>query len=291
MNANSMFPCFTGITNTDVSESRICVFDMSEAFGRGNTAYDDWMRSVYFAIVYRLLTEDLFVNKKLSGDEMTRNQHKLGVSDKLLKWHLDYLEVQDQMIKVFWGDELHRIGKVHGAFQMLESMAYEGRKYRVGLMMGTQMPQHFPPDMLKLASSIFIFGASQSAENATVLQSLFDLSQDERQTVLDITKPNAEKGAEVFVIHKTDLGIQRLKLHFQMGSIKRWAYATESEERGLRGLLYAEGPSSAWARKILAERVPDAKKAIAAKQQSYAGEMSQQEAVRRIADDLLRFVE
>ncbi|CAM5370321.1 hypothetical protein SSTU70S_05745 [Stutzerimonas stutzeri] len=145
MSANSLYPCFNGITNTDVSESRICVLDMSEAFGRGATAYDDWQRSVYFSVVYRLLTEVLFVNRVLSGKEMVDHQERLGISSALLEWHLAYLERQDQVIKVFWGDELHRIGRVEGAFQILDSMSYEGRKYRVGMMLGTQMPQHFPP--------------------------------------------------------------------------------------------------------------------------------------------------
>lgn len=286
MNANSQFPCFAGVTNTDVSEAPICVFDMSEAFGRGATAYDDWLRSVYFAVVYRLLTEDLFVNRALSGLELEEAQQKLNLSDKLLEWHLAYLTRQDQAIKVYWGDELHRVGKVQGAFDIIDSMAFEGRKYRVGIMLGTQMPEHFPPNMLKLASSIFIFGASQSAENADVIKELFDLTQDERDAILGITKPDQHKGAEVFCIHKTDEGIQRLKLHFQMGGIKRWGFATEAEERGLRGLLYAEGPSNSWARAILAKRVPSVNKSIAAVI-SKDGNLSKPQAIRKIADELL----
>lgn len=291
LSANSLFPCLAGITNTDVSESRICVFDMSEAFGRGVTPYDDWMRSVYFSVVYRLLTEDLFVNRMLSGDEMHKHQQNLGLSDELLDWHLAYLERQDQIIKIFWGDELHRIGKVHGAFTILDSMAYEGRKYKVGLLLGTQMPQHFPKDMLKLASSIFIFGASQSPENADLLKDLFELTKDERNIVLDITKPSTPKGAEAFVIHKTDGGVQRLKLHFQMGFIKRWAFATEPDERALRGILYREGPSSAWARRVLAERVPDANTAIKRQQALLGDEISRQDAVKDIAKELLKLVD
>lgn len=222
MNANEEFKCFSGITNTDVSEAPICVFDMSEAFGRGATEYDDWLRSVYFAVVYRILTEDLFVNRELSGLELESQQERLAISDELLEWHLDFLTKQDQSIKIYWGDELHRVGKVRGAFQIIDSMAYEGRKYKVGLMLGTQMPQHFPPDMLKLASSIFIFGVSQSPENADIVRDLFGLTEDERDAVLEITKPDGKKGAEVFCIHKIDSGTQRLKLHFQMGGIKRW---------------------------------------------------------------------
>lgn len=286
MNANAQFRCFSGVTNTDVSEAPICVFDMSEAFGRGSTDYDEWLRSVYFAVVYRLLTEDLFVNRALSGLELEESQSKLNITDSLLQWHLAYLSRQDQAIKLYWGDELHRVGKVRGAFDIIDSMAFEGRKYRVGIMLGTQMPEHFPPNMLKLASSIFIFGASQSAENADVIRDLFDLTEDERTAIINITKPDQHKGAEVFCIHKTDEGTQQLKLHFQMGGIKRWGFATEAEERGLRGLLYAEGPSSSWAREILARRVPSVNKAIAAAI-SKNPSLSKPQAIRKIADDLL----
>lgn len=286
MNANSQFPCFSGVTNTDVSEAPICVFDMSEAFGRGSTEYDDWLRSVYFAVVYRLLTEDLFINRALSGAELEESQEKLGLSDKLLAWHLDFLTRQDQAIKLYWGDELHRVGKVRGAFDIIDSMAFEGRKYRVGIMLGTQMPEHFPPNMLKLASSVFIFGVSQSAENADAVRDLFGLTQDERDCIYEITKPSQQKGAEVFCIHKTEEGVQRLKLHFQMGGIKRWGFATEAEERGLRGLLYAEGPSTSWARRILAQRVPNVNKSIAL-EISRDASLSKPEAIRKIANDLL----
>ncbi|MBA1280222.1 hypothetical protein [Stutzerimonas stutzeri] len=285
-NANAMFPVFSGVTTTDISESRICVFDMTEAFGRGETEYDAWVRSVYFAVVHRLLTEDLFINQQISGKEMVDKRMHFGMSEELLKWHLSYFERQDQLLKLYWADELHRVGRVNGAFQIIDSMGFEGRKYRVGLALGTQLAEYLPKSMIELATSIFIFGTSQSSETANKLQDLFALSNDERQIALDITKPDAKKGAEVFVIHKTNAGIQRAKLHFQVGNIKRWAYATEPNERALRGRLYALGKSQAWARKVLAEKVPDLEAAIKAKQK-LRPEVSQKEAILLIADELL----
>jgi len=189
MNANSIFPVFSGITNTDISESRVCVFDMSEAFGRGTSKYDDWMRSVYFSVVYRLLTEDLFVNKTLSGDQIITHQDHLGLTDELVEHHLKYMEEQDQLIKLFWADELHRLGGAYGSLQMITSMSYEARKYRVGMILGTQMPQHIPEDVIKLCTSAFIFGVNQSSQIAATLGELFSLSEDEQKSVLEITKP------------------------------------------------------------------------------------------------------
>jgi hypothetical protein len=285
-NANGMFPVFSGITNTDISESRICVFDMTEAFGRGETEYDAWVRSVFFAVVHRMLTEDLFINQVISGKEMIDNREAFGMSPELLKWHLTYFERQDQLLKLYWGDELHRVGRVNGAFQIIDSMGFEGRKYRVGLLLGTQLADFLPKSMIELATSVFIFGTSQSSETAKKLQDLFALSDDERQIALDITKPDAKKGAEVFVIHKTNAGVQRAKLHFQVGNIKRWAYATEPNERALRGMLYASGKSQSWARKILADQVPDLDAAIKTKQKARP-EVSQKEALVLIAHDLM----
>ncbi|MBF6615604.1 MAG: hypothetical protein ITG07_02650 [Candidimonas sp.] len=286
-NANGMFPVFSGITNTDISESRICVFDMTEAFGRGETDYDAWVRSVLFSVVHRLLTEDLFINQLISGKEMSDRREHFGLSKALLAWHLGYFERQDQLLKLYWADELHRVGRVDGAFQIIDSMGFEGRKYRVGLALGTQLAEYLPKSMIELATSIFIFGTSQSSETAKKLQDLFALSDDERQIAQGITKPDAKKGAEVFVIHKTNTGVQRAKLHFQVGNIKRWAYATEPNERALRGRLYAVGKSQAWARKVLAEHVPDLEAAIKARQK-LRPELSQKECIMLISDDLLR---
>lgn len=286
LNANKAFPCFAGRTNIDISESRITVFDMSEAFGRGTTEYDDWLRSVFFTVVLRLQTEDLFINYDLSGAELKQRYEELGISKALLKWHLDYLVKQDQSIKVFWGDELHRVSKVSGAFSIIDSMAYEARKYRVGLLLGTQMPEYFPNNILNLATSYFVFGVSQSPQTADELKKIFSLTQDERNAILAITPPSGAKGAQVFCVHDTKGGNQRLMLHFQMGGIKRWAYATEAEERSLRRILYEKGRNTGWARRTLARNVPDVKAAIRDRVAKNP-EMSQDDAIQSIANELL----
>lgn len=287
-NAFQMFKCFNGITNTDISESRVCVYDMSSVFGRGVGPLADWERAVYFAVALRLLTEDLFIKAIETGEELREHQQKLGISDRMLKWYASYLERQDQISKLFWADELHRLGVVEGALSILESLALEARKYVVGLMLGTQLPQHIPAALLQLATSVFMYGAGQSSENAIVLQNLFDLSDDERQIVLDITKPDPRKGAEVFVIHKVDSGTQRLKLHSNIGRIKLWAYATGGNERALRRYLYEKGPSTRWARKALADNVSDLHQTLAYRREQPGNEHKPEaDLVRELAKDLL----
>lgn len=286
-NANRLFPCFSGKTNIDISESRVCVFDMSMVFGRDSGPGADFNRSAFFAAGLRLLTEDLFISLKETGTELRMRQEDMGLTDATLAWHIRYLERQDQIKKVFWADELHRVGKVKGAFSIIDSMAYEGRKYVVGMLLGTQMPDMFPPDILKLATSVLIFGASQSSENAANMQKLFDLTDDERQIVESITKPNAEKGAEVFAIHKVDTRVQRLKLHFVIGGIKRWAYATEGNERELRRQLYERGPSTDWARKVLASRVPSLTAELARRKELSGNDVAEIDLISDLANELL----
>lgn len=289
VSANAMFPCMAGITNVDISESRVCVFDLSSVFGRGNGEFDDWRRSVFFSVALRLQTEDLFVNLNDTGKEIVDGQAKFRVPSEIVQYHLQYLESQSQIDKVFWGDEIHRTGQVEGALDIIDSIGLEGRKYQVGIMLGTQVPKHMPKGMLALASTYLVFGASQSLEVANDIKEILDLTNDERDAILEITKPTASKGAEVFAVFKTTEGVQRLKLHFQMGGIKRWAYATEADERSLRGILYRRGPTAAWARKTLSKYVPDVQVAIKAKMESSVGvSMSRQDAIEQIAAELLR---
>jgi hypothetical protein len=73
-----------------------------------------------------------------------------------------------------------------------------------------------------------------------------------------------------------------------MGGIKRWAYATEADERALRGILYRKGPSPDWARRTLAKNIPDIQVAIKAKMDAEGGSMSRQDAIEQIANDMLR---
>lgn len=287
-NSNRLFPCFAGITNTDISEARVCVFDMSSVFGRGIGPSEDFRRSVFFAAAFRLLTEDLFVSKLETGRELHERRKHFGLSEELVAWHNDYLERQDQVMKVFWGDELHRIGKVGGAFQIINSMAYEGRKYKVGIMLGTQMPEHFPGDMVKLATTVFIFGAAQSSENAATMQNLFDLTDAEREIIAGITKPNPSKGAEVFAIYKLDTRIQKVLLHFNLGKNKLWGYATGADERALRSILYKRGASTSWARGVLAKNVPNLGEMMRLRMEGY-GETPPptREIIEEIAKELL----
>jgi hypothetical protein len=286
--AINIFPCMTGRTNIDISEARVCVFDMSDAFGRGTTTFDDWRRSMFFAVVMRLQTEDLFVNLKDTGKEIEEGKERFGLNDLAVQHHLAYLESQAQIDKLFWADEVHRIGQVDGALSIIDSMALEGRKYNVGILLGTQIPKHFPPKILELASTFFVFGSSQSMSMANDVQEILTLTDDERDAIFQITKPTASKGAMVFAVFKTAVGVQRLLLHFQMGGIKRWAYATEADERALRGILYRKGPSPDWARRTLAKNIPDIQVAIKAKMDAEGGSMSRQDAIEQIANDMLR---
>ena len=286
LNANDAFPCFRGRTNIDISESRATVFDVSEAFGRSTSEYSQWQRSVYFTVVMRLLTEDLFINQDLSGEELRARQTELGINDAMLQWHLKYLELQDQSIKVFWADELHRVSGIAGADEVLTSMCLEGRKYAVGLMLGTQRANAFPSTVLREATSYFIFGASQDDATANQLQEIFGLEDDERDAVRAITPPTGSKGAQVMCIYKTRSGTQRQILHFQMGGLKRWAYATEADERALRSRLYAEAPSTHVARQVLARYVPDLKRTMEEWALRHRGK-SKDDILEMIADDLV----
>ena len=290
--AIGQFPCMVGITNIDISEARACVFDMTNVFGREDTPYDNWRRSIFFSVALRLQTEDMFVNVADTGGELTQRQEELGLSDKILAYHHMFLENQAQVDKVLLADEVHRIGAVKGALDIIDSIGLEGRKYQVGIVLGTQIPEHFPKNVLQLASTFFVCGVSQSMKAAQSVQELLGLTDDERNALYEITKPTIEKGAEIFAVFKTVSGVQRLSLHFQMGGIKRWAYATEADERMLRGILYRKGPSTAWARKTLAAHVPDLQAAVKKKMDAANGvPISRQEAVEQIAAEQLRRLE
>lgn len=287
VNAAKQFPLFVGRTTRDISEARICVFDMSKAFGRDISDYGSWKRSVYFLVAYRLLTEDLFVSVDQTGGEMVIDQERLQLSDELLEYHMQYLRRQDAILKMFGADEIHNLGKAPGALEIIASVTFEARKYRAGLLLGSQNMDHMPDDVVELATSVFIFGANQSAVQAKALGNRLGLSDDEVHALAAVTQPNAEKGAEVFVIHKTTSGTQRMLLQFRLGTIKRWAYATDAMERTLRKMLYMQGPSTAWARKVLAENVKDVKKAIKIERSVNTG-LSEEDALRAIAARLLQ---
>ena len=287
--ANTLFPCMQGVTNIDITEARVCVFDMTTVFGRGTEPFDDWIRTILFSVAMRLLTEDLFINLEYTGSEITKLGKTMPIPDYVIEYHLRYLQMQDEIDKVFIADEVHRLGKVAGAHDLINSMGLEGRKYSVGILLGTQIIDHLPSDLVGLASTIFIFGCSQDMKAANRVQEVLSLNDDERDAIFNITPPTAKKGAMVFVQFKTTDGVQNLLLHFQMGGIKRWAFATAPEERALRGILYREGKSPSWAREILAKHVPDTEAAIKQKLASFGDKnLSSKDATKLIAGDLLR---
>lgn len=293
-NANRQFVFMNSETETDVSQSRVCIYDMSSVMQRGQTAMDQWTNSVYFMAAFRLLTEDLFVRRDETGPELERRQKEMGLSDEMLVWHYDQLDAQDQCIKCFIGDEIHRTGTVKGCFDTLNGMGAEGRKYRVGLILGSQIPKHFPPELITLCTSAFILGSNQDMAFANDCQKLFSLSDAERDILVSITKPNAEKGSELFAIHKTESKVQRVKLNLNLGGLKLWAYATEPVDRALRRTMYARAPSTSWARKALASRYPgsvkdEVRRRMRANSRGTGNQhvMTETETIEQIASELL----
>lgn len=294
-----IFPCFVSRTNFDVSESPVCVFDMTEVYGRVTSNYDLWKRGVVFTVAYRVLCEDLFINRDIANDEMRVNADYLGLSQDLVRYHINFYEKQDSIPKLFWADEVHRLDAASksgdsqassSTGRVLSSLCYEGRKFNVGIMLGSQLPQHIPEDILTLLTSLFIFGANQSVELAEAIKDKFGLSEDERDAILRITPPNAVKGAEVFCEHRTRRGTQRLITNFLLGSIKRWAYATEADERALRATLYSRTRPSE-ARKLLATHVQDlefAINSIISKEEQETGRLvARDQAIEILAANLL----
>jgi len=159
------------------------------------------------------------------------------------------------MPKSLFYDELH---KTASAAPLIHPVIIDdgrlGRKYGVEVRLASQMLQDFTPEMVKLATEIFIV-KSAGAQGNRELKQVFDLNDTAVAAIERHLNGPGPGGAPFLGIFHLNDGVHQHLLVNTLGPIELWAFATGKDDRRLRDSLYRLlGPEEA--RRRLARRFP-----------------------------------
>lgn len=226
--AVSMFPILQGETKFELGESRVISLDLEDLIPKTLTDQGLWQASIAFFIGYNLLTSDFFFHRS----------YLKYVPSRFSRYHTRRVQHLEMSRKRFSMDERQRFSKVPAAQSQVDSMIAEGRKNLVDIMVASQLFEHHTEASIDLATSVIILGSgNMTPEGEKKVKTRFSLTDSQVKKIRSIRKPT-KKGAEVFVIFKTEEGSQAHYGYLTDGPIYLWLIATEAVDRSIRLQMY-----------------------------------------------------
>lgn len=238
------FPILAGVTQFDVSGSRVCAIDLMDVSPQGDDTADRQTSIMY------MLARHILVRSWWVGTEMLEH-----IPEKYRSWH--ELRLQDIMEtpKRLCYDEFHRTNKSPSVRSQVVRDVREGRKRGVQIALSSQLLDDFDADMVDLATGIWVLGAAISEQAVDNIRERFGLSETARNIIrYKLTGPRAG-GAPVLFVLGTVEGRYEQHLLNTLGPIELWALSTSSEDVAIRTRLY-DRLGAHRARQMLAANFP-----------------------------------
>ena len=258
--AIGFFPILSRPTALDLGDARIVALDLDEV-ARGGGAVGDRVASVMYMLARQVLAKDFYVNKESVQDMPAPPSLDLLPStvpaDAYRRYHLDRVEEISKSPKRICYDEFHRTKSASAVRDQVELDMREGRKFRVDVMLASQILGDFSDDMIELSTGVFIMdGGSELTVKA--IEEKFNMNPDTEGYALrhSLRAPSAESGGGVFMARfDTNVGKYNLLMTATAGPMEMWALTTTAEDAMLRNKLY-ESMGPVRARRALARFYP-----------------------------------
>ncbi|MFK5949491.1 MAG: hypothetical protein QM500_12065, partial [Methylococcales bacterium] len=185
--AMNIYPLLSEPTQFDLGEARIVSLDLDEV-AKGEGADAKKRTGLMYMLAYRVLTSKFFLGK----DHMDEVESKVGIYKiDYRPYHQKFIDSIAKLPKRFCVDEKHRVNGLKQVEDQFLTATREGRKWKVEIMLASQLPEDFGKDMINLATTTFILGAG-SDRNADAVKEEFKLN-DTMDYLLrnEIVKPTA----------------------------------------------------------------------------------------------------
>lgn len=241
-------PMICGPTVFDVSESPVYIVDLKDLIPSGLQSRTTERKSaIIYMAVMRSLSADFFVDSTIVPYFNPAYQ----------RYHALRIDRISRCKKRFFVDEKHRINSIKSAVAAIDAIVFEGRKFLISIIQGSQLLSHISDQIIKLATTVINCG-STSAEEVAEAQVRYGLSEYHCELIKSLTKPG-RKGADFFVRYKLGDMTVFLKLVNTEGPVMLCLIATEAQDRAVRDGLerLAKRKSDAW--KAYAAEFPSGK--------------------------------
>lgn len=202
------------VTQYDIGDARIVAVDLEELVSGSPDEESKRRAAVMMMFARQIAARNFF----LRWDEL---EHSCPPR---------YREFQHDRIQRIWTtakyviyDEFHVASGFTELIDLVNSDYRTGRKYQVYPYLISQLFHDFSEDIIKNASTYFILGAGNESEGRDI-QKAFNLTDAERNCIMNQCLGPNEKGAPMFAMFKTTKGLVSQFLYNSAGPLEVWAY-------------------------------------------------------------------
>lgn len=275
------FPNLAAPTRFDVADARVVSLDLEEVVGGEGPAAARQSGVMYLLARY-VVGRNFYVHE----DEVEI------FPERYRPYQRRRITAIREMPKALFYDELH---KTKTAAPLIHPVITDdgrlGRKYGVEVRLASQMIEDFTPEMVKLATEVFIVKNDGPISNAE-LKGTFKLNETAVAVIERHLNGPGPGGAPFLGIFRLEDGDHLHLLVNTLGPIELWAFGTRKEDRRLRDGLYTKvGPAEA--RRRLARRFPNGSakdeiaRRLAALQEDAAIGLDPDESQASVIEDLI----
>lgn len=238
------FPILASVTRFDVGGARVCAVDLQDVSPQGDDAADRQTSIMY------MLARHAMIRAWWLGPDALRN-----MPERYKPYHEARIKEIRETPKRLCYDEFHRTSKTASVRAQVIRDVREGRKWGVQIVLSSQLLDDFTPEMVDLATGVWICGSAVSERAIKATAERFGLSDTATWVMrYRLTGPRPS-GAPVLMLLSTVEGRYEQHLINTLGPVELWALSTSAEDVALRTRLY-ERLGASRARLVLAQNFP-----------------------------------
>ena len=246
-NALERYPICDGVTAYDPA-ARVTALDLQDVLGKGDSPSARKQTSVIYTWCMVALTNRWYVEPR----DVATNPH---ISDRYRKWHLAQAEDIASTPKILVADEFHETSAAPATRSAIKKLVRKGPKYRIRVILASQILGDFDEEMRQLASSLFALSCDDEGV-VRDLQKMFNLGEAHCNAIRKLGRRDRRYGVPMFVVIKTKTGRFAQLIYNAMSPRKLWSVATNPLEVTLRRKLTAKVGSFVRAVSLLAGYEP-----------------------------------
>ncbi|MFT6905813.1 MAG: intracellular multiplication protein IcmB [Oleiphilaceae bacterium] len=215
-------------TQLDLANTKVVAFNLEDVCLSNNDFNSQRKGTIFFGLTSRLQANKFFWNKERLKE----------IPEKYRPFHDTVISEIQETRNFYFADEQQRFSSFPMAVKIPETIASEGRKRGVGVMLASQRPIEFSDRMVELSTARFLVGFSKSSIKGVVDRFSLD-STEEALLSSQITMPTSE-GSKMVVQFETEKGTFSQFVRFKVGRKRLWGLSTKDQSAMLREKVVEE---------------------------------------------------
>lgn len=255
--ALGLYPILARTTRFDIGDARVVSLDLDQVAKSGG-AISDRTTAVMYMLARQVLAKDFYLGEEVVELMPAPDSFDLRETVPVASYrdfHRKRIsEIRDDPKRVCY-DEFHRTTKAKQVREQVLLDMREGRKWKVDVMLSSQLLKDFDDDMISFATGIFVMDGG-NAIAANEIAEKFGFDDPSERVALQKSVHGPKRGGGTFLAKfSTNSGWYTMLLSATLGPIELWAFSTTAEDVIIRNKLYKKvGPKRA--RKLLALSFP-----------------------------------